>query len=97
MYYLEALLVLLVAFIGGDHIFVWMDPEMVAHRRSSKYDALVAGKAGWLNKGGFLIRGFIFIGGWSLYRYFARKFSVAQDSADDNRNFKKVSVFRQHS
>ena len=32
----------------------------------------------------------IFITGWSLYRYFSRKFSLAQDLADlnDNSNFK---------
>jgi len=37
----------------------------------------------------FLIRGLIFIGGWSLYRYFSRKFSIAQDLANDNKNFKR--------
>ena len=56
---------------------------------SEHYDALVAGKSGWLNKSGFVIRALIFIGGWSLYRYFARKFSIAQDTAEDNKNFKK--------
>ena len=77
------LIVLAIAFWAGDHIFVWMDPEVVAH------DELLQGKASLLNKPWFFIRGLIFVGGWSLYRYFSRKFSVAQDSADDNRNFKK--------
>jgi Ni/Fe-hydrogenase subunit HybB-like protein len=37
----------------------------------------------------FLIRAAIFIAGWNLYRYFSRKFSLAQDTAEDNSNFKK--------
>jgi hypothetical protein len=61
-----------------------MDPEVVAH------DKLIQGKSGFLNMTGFIIRGLIFIGGWSLYRYYARKFSIAQDTADDNKNFKKT-------
>ena len=85
-YYLlpGALIVLGIAWWAGDHIFIWMDPDVVAH------DELIQAKAGWLNKTWFLIRGLIFITGWSLYRYFSRKFSLAQDSADlnDNSNFK---------
>jgi hypothetical protein len=84
-YYLlpGALIVIAIALWAGDHIFIWMDPEVVAH------DELIKGKSGFLNKTGFIIRALIFIGGWSLYRYFSRKFSLAQDNADDNKNFKK--------
>jgi len=78
-----ALIVIGIALWAGDHLFVWMDPEVVAH------DELIKGKSGFLNKTGFVIRALIFIGGWSLYRYFARKFSIAQDNATDNKNFKK--------
>jgi len=83
-----ALIVLAIAVasgtIGHYNIFVWMNPEVVAH------DELIQGKTGWLNIWGFLIRGLIFIAGWSLYRYFSRKFSIAQDKSDDNKNFKKT-------
>ena len=86
-YYLlpGALIVLAIGLWADDHIFIWMDPEVVAH------DKLIQGKSGWLNKKWFAIRGIIFITGWSLYRYFSRKFSLAQDQANenDNRNFKK--------
>ena len=86
-YYLlpGALIVLAIGLWADDHIFIWMDPEVVAH------DKLIQGKSGWLNKTWFAIRGLIFIAGWSLYRYFSRKFSLAQDLADvnDNSNFKK--------
>ncbi len=73
-------------FIGhNNEIFIWMNEDVVKH------DELIQGKAGWLNITGFIIRAIIFIGGWSLYRHFARKFSIAQDNAEegDNRNFKK--------
>jgi len=82
-----ALIVLAIAVasgtIGHYNLFVWMDPDVVAH------DKLIQGKSGFLNMTGFIIRGLIFIAGWALYRHFARKFSLAQDDADDNRNFKK--------
>ncbi|WP_460220049.1 quinol:cytochrome C oxidoreductase [Psychroserpens sp. MEBiC05023] len=82
------LIVLAIAFVADSHLFVWLK-EGVTEPGNENYDALVAGKSGWLNKTGFFIRGLIFLGGWSLYRYFARKFSIAQDNADDNKNFKK--------
>ena len=84
-YYLlpGALIVLAIAFFADKHLFIWMDPDVVAH------DKFIQAKAGWLNKTAFLIRGLIFIGGWSLYRYFSRKFSLAQDLANDNKNFKR--------
>jgi hypothetical protein len=66
-----------------NHLFIWMDPEVVAH------DKLIAGKTGYLNVPFFLLRAVFFLSGWSLYRYFSRKFSLAQDSADDISNHKK--------
>lgn len=86
-YYLlpGALIVLAIALWAGDHIFIWMDPEVVAH------DKLIQAKSGWLDKTWFAIRALVYIAGWSLYRFFSRKFSLAQDiaAAGDNSNFKK--------
>ncbi len=82
------LIVLAIAFAADSHLFVWLK-DGITEPGHENYDALVAGKSGWLNKTGFFIRGLIFLGGWSLYRHFSRKFSIAQDNADDNRNFKK--------
>ncbi len=79
-----ALIVLIIAFFAGDHIFIWMNDDVVAH------DKLIQGKSGWLNKPMFIVRGLIFIAGWFLYRHFSRKFSKAQDEANDNSNFKKL-------
>ena len=66
-----------------NHLFIWMDPEVVAH------DKLIAGKTGFLNLPFFLSRAVFFLTGWSLYRYFSRKFSLAQDEANDISNHKK--------
>ena len=84
-YYLlpGAIIVVAIALWAGDHLFIWMDPEVVVE------DKIINAKSGFLNKTGFIIRAAIFIGGWSLYRYFSRKFSLAQDEAGNNKNFKK--------
>lgn len=66
-----------------NHLFVWLDPEVVAH------DKLIQGKSGYLNGAGLLIRAAIFIGGWVAYRTFSRKWSLAQDKASDYSNFVK--------
>ena len=69
-----------------NHLFVWADPEVVAH------DKLLQGKASWLNGTWMLIRAAIFLGGWITYRHFAVKFSRAGDLAKENdySNFKKT-------
>ncbi|TXG37467.1 quinol:cytochrome C oxidoreductase [Seonamhaeicola maritimus] len=82
------LIVLAIAFFADSHLFIWLKEGMTVEGHEN-YDKLVAGKAGWLNKPMFFVRGLIFLGGWVLYRHFSRKFSIAQDTADDNRNFKK--------
>ena len=67
-----------------NHLFVWADPEVVAH------DKLIQGKSGWLNGTGFIIRAAIFLGGWFLYRHFAVKYSRKQDEdATGNKWYKK--------
>ena len=86
-YYLlpGAIIVLGIAIWADKHLFIWMDPDVVSH------DELIQGKSNWLNKKWFIIRGILFILGWSIYRFFSRKFSIAQDNSDinDNSYFKK--------
>ena len=80
------IIVLVILFLSSlhlNHLFIWMDPEVVAH------DKLIAGKTGYLNTPFFLARAIFFLGGWSLYRFFSRKFSLAQDNASDISNHKK--------
>ena len=61
--------------LHANHLFVWMDAETVAH------DEIIQGKVGYLNVPFFLIRAAIYLLGWNAYRYFSRKFSLAQDLA----------------
>ena len=81
-----ALIVFVILALSGmhfNHLFIWMDPDVVAH------DKLIQGKVGFLNVPGFLIRSLIYISGWATYRYFSRKFSLAQDKSSDISNHKK--------
>lgn len=82
-----ALIVLAIAVssgtIGHYNLFIWMDPEVVAN------DKIISAKSSYLNIEWFAIRGLIFIAGWSVYRHFARKFSIAQDTAEGINYFKK--------
>jgi len=75
-----------------NHLFVWADPEVVAH------DELIQGKQSWLNAGWFLIRAAIFLAGWNAYRYFSRKYSLNQDEDPKGnvwykKNFKISAIF----
>ena len=75
--------ILVLSVLHLNHMFPWMDAEVVAH------DKLLQNKSGYLNTTFFLIRAAIFLGGWIFYREYSRKLSIAQDKADDNSNFKK--------
>jgi len=74
--------ILVLSVMHMNHLFVWMDPEVVAH------DALIQGKSGYLNPTFFLVRAAIFLAGWIGYREYSRRLSLAQDESDDNSNFK---------
>ena len=66
-----------------NHLFIWLDPEVVAT------DKLIANKSGYLNFPFWIIRAAIFLIGWNLYRYYSRKNCLAQDDANDDLNYKK--------
>ncbi len=75
-----------------NHLFVWADPDVIAH------DKLLQGKSGWLNGVGVMIRASIFLGGWILYRQFSLKYSRLQDESEDRakwfkKNFKISAAF----
>lgn len=66
-----------------NHLFVWMDADVVAH------DKLLQNKQSYLNIPFFLIRAALYIAGWSLFRYFMRRNSLRQDDANDIKWYKK--------
>lgn len=81
-----SLIVFVILLLSGmhfNHLFIWMDSEVVAH------DKLIQGKTAFLNTPFFLVRALFYIAGWVTYRYFSRKFSLAQDQASDVSNHKK--------
>jgi Ni/Fe-hydrogenase subunit HybB-like protein len=66
----------LVSGLHMNHIYVWMDPETVAH------DEIIQGKVSYLNIPFFMLRALIYLTGWNLYRYLSRRLSIAQDNAE---------------
>lgn len=66
-----------------NHLFIWLDPEVVAH------DKLIAQKSGYLNFPFWIVRAAIFLIGWNLYRYYSAKNCLAQDEANDDLYYKK--------
>jgi hypothetical protein len=84
-------LLLVAGVLQWHHLFIWMDPKVVAE------DHLIQGKSGYLNGTFMLIRAAIFMGGWIFYRQYSRKNSLLQDEATDNsyykKNFKAAAAF----
>ena len=76
-------ILLLLCGMHFNHIFIWMDADVVAH------DKLIQNKSGYLNFPFWIIRAAIFLTGWNLYRYFSRKNCLAQDDSNDNSFYKK--------
>ncbi len=82
------ILLIAVSVFHGNHLFHWMDPELV-REGSPTYDKLTVGKQGWLNGPWFLIRAVIYSTIWIAYRQISRRLSLRQDESSDNSNFKK--------
>ena len=76
-------IILVLCGLHFNHLFVWLDPEVVAH------DKLIANKSGYLNFSFWIVRAAIFLIGWNLYRYFSRKNCLAQDQSNDDSFYKK--------
>ena len=67
---LLVLLILIFSVLHFNHLFIWMDPEVVEH------DKIIKAKSGYLDPYFFLIRGAIYLAGWSIYRYISRRFLI---------------------
>ncbi|WP_439129384.1 quinol:cytochrome C oxidoreductase [Polaribacter sp.] len=72
-----------------NHLFSWMTPGTF-DPESANYDPIVAGKSWWMNVPGWAIRSVIYLLLWNVYRWFIRKNSIAEDTANDgNKTYKK--------
>jgi len=77
------IILLMLSGLHFNHLFNWLDPEVMKH------DELLQGKSGYLNFPFWIIRAFIILAGWNLYRYFSRKNCIEQDQSNDNSFYKK--------
>lgn len=73
---------------GHNHLFVWMDADVI-NPESVKFDKLIFLKKGWLSVGRFLATAAIILVVWNWVRFKFRQNSIAQDTATDNAPYKK--------
>lgn len=82
---------LVLSSLGYNHLFIWMDPQIVEH------DEIIANKVGYLNIPFFLLRAVIYIGGWVFLSWLMRKNSREMDEnyseALFKKNFKVSAIF----
>ena len=87
---------LLLSGLHMNHIYVWMS-EGTFDPSSENYDAIIDGKSWWLNTPGWLIRSFIYLFVYNIFRFMLRKNSLALDSSGDlkiyKRNFNLSVIF----
>ncbi|MDG2433457.1 quinol:cytochrome C oxidoreductase [Flavobacterium sp.] len=76
-------IILLLCGFHFNHLFVWLDPEVVAE------DKLIQAKAGYLNFPFWIARAAVFLLGWNYYRYKSVQNDLAQDESNDNSFYKK--------
>ncbi|RED25526.1 quinol:cytochrome c oxidoreductase quinone-binding subunit 2 [Flavobacterium cutihirudinis] len=81
-------IILVLCGLHFNHIFVWLG-EGVTDPSHANYDAIIAGKSGYLNFPFWIARAFIFLLGWNLYRHYSAKNCLAQDEANDDLYYKK--------
>jgi hypothetical protein len=81
----SVLFCLILVFCGlhFNHLFIWLDPEVVKH------DEIIQNKTGYLNFPFWIVRAAVFLIGWNLYRHFSRKNCLAQDESNDDSFYKK--------
>lgn len=83
------LVILSASVFHWNHMFVWMT-EGTFTPGSENYDPIVAGKEWWINIPGWTVRGIVYLLLWNAYRWFIRRSSIAEDTAnDDNKTYKK--------
>ncbi len=71
-----------------NHMYVWM-AEGTFDPASENYDAIIDGKSWWLNTTGWMIRGFVYLFVYNIFRWILRKNSLALDINGDVKIYKK--------
>ncbi len=71
--------------LGGNHIWHWM-AEGIMTKGSDNYDAIIAGKEGYLNGPFFILRAVIYAIGWAGALWLLRKMSLKMSEGQVNPN-----------
>jgi len=72
-----------------NHLFPWM-AEGIFDKTSDNYDPIIDGKSWWMNSTGFMVRSIAYLLIWNAYRFFIRRSSIKEDTANDgNKTYKK--------
>lgn len=86
-----AFVLLLITFMDGAHIYIWMDPETVAN------DQIIQGKSAYLNKPFFWIRTLIYFAVYYIFLNGFKKRSLEEDRIGGTElhfmNYKKGATF----
>lgn len=84
-----AIIILVIAIFFGDQIFHWMH-EGIMDPSSANYDAIIAGKKGFLNKPFFYIRLVLYFGLWYGLWRILRSLSLQEDEIGGTDNYEKA-------
>ncbi|MGF1532779.1 MAG: quinol:cytochrome C oxidoreductase [Bernardetiaceae bacterium] len=82
----------IITFFWVNHdVFHWTH-DYLYDPTHPEYDEIIAGKEGFLNMPFYLARMVIFLGGWSLFMFFLRKHSLAEDKEGGQKRYHKMLV-----
>lgn len=81
-------IVVILSALHFNHIYHWADPEILHPtlengQANPHYDAIIAGKSGFLNPTFYIIRTLVYLGGWILFlRAFMKRSEIEAQSID---------------
>ena len=93
---LLAAILLIITFLDGAHIYIWMDPE-TTNPASHHFDHIIEGKKAYLNKGFFWIRTLAYLVTYYVFWNGFRKRSLEEDRIGGTnlhfKNYRKGATF----
>lgn len=86
---IPAIIILVLAVFFGDQLFHWMH-EGIMDPKSPNYDAIIAGKQGFLNKPFYIIRLVLYFSLWYVLWRVLRTLSIQEDEIGGTDNYEKA-------
>lgn len=85
---LVLMLVMAIAvYLHWNHIYHWADTSLIDPSNPDKFDPILAGKAGFLNKNWYLFGTLFIVGIWTFFAYKMRSLSQKADTAGQGEDF----------